>query len=65
MAQLDTQKPVLYIDFPQGRLKFFGDLIFPKNKYLVLKAGHKDVLCEDIFDMLVGVQAGHQWYLAN
>ena len=53
LAQLDTQNPVLYIDFPQGRLKFFGQLMFPKNKYMVLKAGSKDVLCEDVFDMLV------------
>ncbi|KAK9802664.1 hypothetical protein WJX73_002472 [Symbiochloris irregularis] len=53
LAQLDTQRPVMYLDFQEGRLKLFGKLTFPKNKYMVLKAGSKDVLCEDIFDMLV------------
>ena len=53
LAQLDTQNPVMYIDFPLGRLKLFGKLVFPKNKYMVLKAGQKDVLCESFFDMLV------------
>lgn len=53
LAQLDTQTPTMYLEFPQGRMKLFGRLVFPKNKYIVLKAGHKDILCEDIFDMLV------------
>lgn len=53
LAQLDTQTPVMYLDFAGGRLKLFGKLTFPKNKYMVLKAGSKDVLCEDCFDMLV------------
>ena len=53
LAQLDSQNPVLYVDFPQGRLKFLGTIIFPKNKYMLLKFGQKDVLCEDIFDNMV------------
>ena len=53
LAQLDSQNPVLYVDFPQGRLKFLGTIIFPKNKYMLLKFGQKDVLCEDIFENMV------------
>lgn len=53
LAQLDSQNPVLYIDFPQGRLKFYGTIIFPKTNYMLLKFGQKDVLCEDIFENMV------------
>jgi hypothetical protein len=54
LAQLDSQNPVMYLDFPQGRLKFFGTLVFPKNKYMMLKLGGSSVLCEDIFENMVG-----------
>lgn len=54
LAQLDSQNPVMYVDFPQGRLKFLGTIVFPKNKYMLLKFGQKDVLCEDIFENMVG-----------
>ncbi|KAK9820422.1 hypothetical protein WJX72_010106 [[Myrmecia] bisecta] len=53
LAQLDTRNPVLYINFPEGRLKLFGTLVFPKNKYMVLKFGHKEVLAEDILENMV------------
>lgn len=53
LAQLDSQNPVMYIDFPLGRLKFLGTIVFPKNKYMLLKFGQKDVLCEDIFENMV------------
>lgn len=53
LAQLDSKNPVLLIDFPLGRLKMIGTLLFPKAKYLLLKFGTKDVLCEDIFDSVV------------
>ena len=53
LAQLDSQNPVLYLDFPQGRLKFLGTIVFPRNKYMLLKFGQKDVLCEDVFENMV------------
>lgn len=53
LAQLDSQNPVLYIDFPQGRLKFYGTIVFPKTNYMLLKFGAKDVLCEDVFENMV------------
>lgn len=53
LAQLDTRNPVLYIDFPDGRLKFFGTIVFPHNKYMVLKIGTKDILCEDVLESMV------------
>lgn len=53
LAQLDTKNPVMYLDFPNGRLKLFGTLVFPKNKYLGLKFGPKEVLCEDAFESMV------------
>ncbi|KAL0055087.1 hypothetical protein WJX82_006875 [Trebouxia sp. C0006] len=59
LAQLDSQNPVLYVDFPQGRLKFLGTIIFPKNKYMLLKFGQKDVLCEDIFDNMIIFPEAH------
>ncbi|CAL8462872.1 g2406 [Coccomyxa elongata] len=53
LAQLDSKNPVLYIDFPEGRLKFFGTLMFPSNKYMVLKFTNKDILCDDILESMV------------
>ena len=53
LAQLDTQNPVMYIDFPEGRLKFLGTIFFPKNKYMTLRFATKEVLCEDIFESMV------------
>jgi hypothetical protein len=31
-----------------------GTLVFPHNKYLVLKMGNKEVLCEDVLESMVG-----------
>ena len=53
LAKLDSKNPVLYIDFPTGRLKLIGTLLFPKTKYQLLRLGGKDVLCEDIFESVV------------
>ena len=43
----------MYIDFPEGRLKFKGTLMFPKTKYMVLRFSNKDALCEDILESMV------------
>lgn len=53
LAQLDTKNPILYVDFPEGRLKFFGTIVFPNNKYMVLRIGKKDILCEDVLESMV------------
>ncbi|WZZ29083.1 hypothetical protein YC2023_012484 [Brassica napus] len=46
------QNPVLYLSFPQGRMKLFGTILYPKNRYLTLQffRGGKNVLCDDYFD---------------
>lgn len=50
---------MLYLDFPQGRLKLLGSLVFPRNKLLVLRAGQGDsVLAEDVFENVVGGLGG-------
>jgi hypothetical protein len=43
----------MYLDFPEGRLKLFGSLVFPRNKYCVLRLGAKEVLCEDVLESMV------------
>lgn len=54
LSKLDTKNPVMYIDFPNGgRLKLFGTLLFPKNKYLVMKMGNKEVICEDVLESMI------------
>ncbi|KAK9861928.1 hypothetical protein WJX84_007885 [Apatococcus fuscideae] len=53
LAGLDSRNPVLYMDFPEGRLKFLGTLVFPKNNYMVLKFGRKEVLCEDVLENMI------------
>jgi hypothetical protein len=65
LSNLDSKNPVLYIEFPGGgRLKLLGTLVFPTNKYMVLRlpsrAGDKSgpVLCEDVFESAVGRGGG-------
>lgn len=39
----------------QGRMKLFGTIMYPKNRYLTLQfsKGGKNVTCEDCFDNMV------------
>uniref|UniRef100_A0A7S3QK99 DNA-binding protein RHL1 n=1 Tax=Dunaliella tertiolecta TaxID=3047 RepID=A0A7S3QK99_DUNTE len=54
LANLDSQEPCMYIDFPNGRLKLFGTLVFPRNKYLLLRiGGQQGVMCEDVFENMI------------
>ncbi|XP_004299461.1 PREDICTED: DNA-binding protein RHL1 [Fragaria vesca subsp. vesca] len=52
---LGSKSPILYLHFPQGRMKLFGSIVFPKNKYLTLQfpRGGKSVMCEDYFDNMI------------
>ncbi|XP_019085602.1 PREDICTED: DNA-binding protein RHL1-like [Camelina sativa] len=55
--RLSTKNPVLYLNFPQGRMKLFGTILYPKNRYLTLQfsRGGKNVLCDDYFDNMVSL----------
>ncbi|KAI0500518.1 hypothetical protein KFK09_018732 [Dendrobium nobile] len=55
LANLATKNPVLYLEFPQGRMKLFGTHVYPKNKYLTLQLtkSAKGVMCEDVFESLI------------
>ncbi|KAH0456199.1 hypothetical protein IEQ34_014106 [Dendrobium chrysotoxum] len=55
LADLATKNPVLYLEFPQGRMKLFGTHVYPKNKYLTLQLtkSAKGVTCEDVFESLI------------
>ena len=59
LAGLDSPRPVLYVEFPQGRLKLFGALVSPKaTNYALLNVedhrNRKDqVLIEEVFESLV------------
>jgi len=59
LAGLDSPHPVLYVEFPQGRLKLFGALVSPKaTNYALLNVedhrNRKDqVLIEEVFESLV------------
>ena len=43
----------MYLDFPSGRIKLLGTLVFPKSKYVVMRNGVGQVLLEDFFETLV------------
>ncbi|KAK9697089.1 hypothetical protein RND81_08G014200 [Saponaria officinalis] len=55
LTQLGSKNPVLYLEFPQGRMKLLGTIVYPKNRYLTLQfsRGGKNVMCEDCFDNMV------------
>ncbi|KAI7835747.1 hypothetical protein COHA_010352 [Chlorella ohadii] len=63
LAALDSKNPVMYLDFPQGRYKLFGTLVFPRNKYLVLRMGQKEVLCEDVLESMIVFSEG--WWVGT
>ncbi|XP_051123324.1 DNA-binding protein RHL1 isoform X2 [Andrographis paniculata] len=55
LKNLGSKNPLLYLDFPQGQMKLFGTIVYPKNKYLTLqfsKSG-KNVTCDDYFDNMI------------
>jgi hypothetical protein len=60
LTNMDTRNPVLYIDFPEGRLRVSGTMIFPNNKYNMHRPGSKEILCEDVLDNLI-VFSKHEW----
>lgn len=55
LAQLDSRNPILYVDFPKGRLKLFGTIVYPKNKYITMNfvRGAGNIQCEDLFESMV------------
>ncbi|KAJ1390045.1 hypothetical protein SESBI_37761 [Sesbania bispinosa] len=55
LKDLGTKNPILYLDFPQGQMKLFGTIVYPKNRYLTLQfpKGGKSVICEDCFDNMI------------
>lgn len=53
LSRLDTQNPVLYLRFPQGRMKLQGTLLYPKCKYLSMRVGNKKLFIEDVFESII------------
>ena len=51
---MDTQVPVLYLECPLGRYKLQGSMLYPRNRYMVLRLGSsRNVQCEDVFEHIV------------
>ncbi|PKA62854.1 DNA-binding protein RHL1 [Apostasia shenzhenica] len=65
LTNLATKNPVLYLEFPQGRMKLFGTHVYPKNKYLTLQLTRKakGVMCEDVFESLIVFSEA--WWIGN
>jgi len=36
LDKMSSKNPVLYVEYPQGRLKLFGTIVYPKNTFLAL-----------------------------
>ncbi|KAH1105671.1 hypothetical protein J1N35_009439 [Gossypium stocksii] len=55
LKNLGSKNPILYLDFPQGQMKLFGTIVYPKNRYLSLlfSRGGKNVMCDDYFDNMI------------
>ncbi|KAI4352006.1 hypothetical protein L6164_006298 [Bauhinia variegata] len=55
LKNLGTKNLILYLDFPQGQMKLFGTIVYPKNKYLTLhfSRGEKNAMCEDFFNNMI------------
>ena len=55
MREMHTQEPVVYLDFPLGRLKLLGTIVRPKTtRYFTLNAKSKDRMnMEEWFDSVI------------
>ncbi|GMI88730.1 hypothetical protein HRI_002542400 [Hibiscus trionum] len=55
LNNLGSQNPILYLDFPQGQMKLFGTIVYPKNRHLSLLFSRcgKNAMCEDYFDNMI------------
>ncbi|KAK8568863.1 hypothetical protein V6N13_106744 [Hibiscus sabdariffa] len=55
LKNLGSKNPILYLDFPQGQMKLFGTIMYPKNRHLSLlfSRGGKNAMCEDYFDNMI------------
>ncbi|KAJ0411308.1 hypothetical protein ATCC90586_005717 [Pythium insidiosum] len=56
LRNIESHTPSLYLEFPQGRLKMEGEVLFPKkNRFVTLQfpSNAKSVLCQDVFDRVV------------
>jgi hypothetical protein len=55
MREMHTQEPVVYLDFPNGRLKLLGTIVRPKTtRYFTLNAKSKDRMnMEEWFDNVI------------
>ncbi|KAK8342766.1 hypothetical protein V6Z12_A08G253900 [Gossypium hirsutum] len=55
LKNLGSKNPILYLGFPQGQMKLFGTIVYPKNRYLSLlfSRGGKNVMCDDYFDNMI------------
>ncbi|KAK1261989.1 DNA-binding protein RHL1 [Acorus gramineus] len=67
LSDLGTKNPKLYLDFPQGRMKLFGTIVYPRNKYLTLQFGRtsKSVMCEDSFENMVKIVFSDAWWIGK
>ncbi|MBA0827313.1 hypothetical protein Goarm_012100 [Gossypium armourianum] len=67
LKNLGSKNPILYLDFPQGQMKLFGTIVYPKNRYLSLlfSRGGKNVMCDDYFDNMVRTFFHASGVLAN
>lgn len=65
LADLGTKNPVLYLEFPHGRMKLLGTHVYPKNKYLTLQMTRsaKGVACEDVFESMIVFAEG--WWIGT
>ncbi|GAB2247710.1 hypothetical protein Droror1_Dr00007592 [Drosera rotundifolia] len=55
LTDLGSRNPKLYLEFPQGRMKLLGTIVYPNNRYLTLQfsKGGKNVICDDCFDAMI------------
>jgi hypothetical protein len=69
LADLDTSNPILYLDFPDGRIKMRGFLVYPANPLLAvqlprsLRSSTRSLDCRGSFDHLIIFN--QYWWIGN
>ncbi len=68
LADLDTANPTLYLDFPNGRIKMRGTLVYPSSTLLAVqfprsKRSVSSLDCRGSFDHLIVLS--EYWWIGN
>eukprot|EP00658_Telonema_sp_P-2_P040666 TRINITY_DN29080_c0_g1_i1.p1 TRINITY_DN29080_c0_g1~~TRINITY_DN29080_c0_g1_i1.p1 ORF type:complete len:296 (+),score=81.25 TRINITY_DN29080_c0_g1_i1:128-1015(+) len=53
LAKMDSLNPIMYLEFPSGRLKLEGTIVHPQSKLILVKPKAGQALCDKVFESMI------------